>query len=42
MLAGISYLSAENLFHTLLNIDNVVINSDGEVKISKRDPSTTT
>ncbi|RYN86367.1 hypothetical protein AA0119_g12961 [Alternaria tenuissima] len=35
MLAGVSYLSSENLFHSLLNIDNVVINSDAVVKITK-------
>lgn len=40
MLAGVSYLSSENLFHSLLNIDNVVINSDAVVKISERDTST--
>lgn len=40
MLAGITYLSSEKLFHSLLNIDNVVINSDAVVKISKRDTST--
>ncbi|KAA8622018.1 CAMK family protein kinase [Pyrenophora tritici-repentis] len=35
MLTGISYLSSQNLFHSLLNIDNVVINSDAIVKITK-------
>ncbi|KAJ4332183.1 hypothetical protein N0V95_009716 [Ascochyta clinopodiicola] len=34
-LAGISYLSSENLFHSLLNIDNVVISSDAVVRIAK-------
>jgi len=40
MLDGVSYLTSENLFHSELNMDNVVINSDGVVKISKRGTNT--
>ncbi|KAF1358853.1 hypothetical protein EJ07DRAFT_79963, partial [Lizonia empirigonia] len=35
MLAGVSYLSSEKLFHSCLGIDSVVICSDGVVKIAQ-------